>query len=46
MHHDLFVGNLGSSAAVVHAAEEEERAVAVLVAHREVPFAVAGRGDR
>jgi L-ascorbate metabolism protein UlaG (beta-lactamase superfamily) len=46
MHHDLFVGNLGSSAEVVHAAEEEERPISVLVAHREVPFVVAGRDGR
>jgi L-ascorbate metabolism protein UlaG (beta-lactamase superfamily) len=42
MHHDLFVGNLGSSAEVVRAAEEEDRAVSVLVAHRDVPFVVTG----
>jgi L-ascorbate 6-phosphate lactonase len=42
MHHDLFTGNLGSSAAVVHAAEEEERAVTVLVPPRETPFVVTG----
>jgi L-ascorbate metabolism protein UlaG (beta-lactamase superfamily) len=42
MHHDLFVGNLGSSSAVVRAAEDEDRAVSVLVAHRAVPFVVAG----
>lgn len=45
MHHDLFVGNLGSSGAVVHAAEEEGRAIAVMVPHREVPFAVTGRAE-
>jgi L-ascorbate metabolism protein UlaG (beta-lactamase superfamily) len=43
MHHDLFVGNLGSPAEVVHAAEEEERTIAVVVPHREVPFLIAGR---
>ncbi|MFN8233717.1 MAG: MBL fold metallo-hydrolase [Actinomycetota bacterium] len=46
MHHDLFVGNLGSSAEVVNAAEEEDRAVSVLVAHRGVPFVLAGRDGR
>ena len=40
MHHDLFTGNLGSAAEVVHAAEEEGRAVSVLVPPREVPFLV------
>lgn len=42
MHHDLFTGNLGSSAAVVDAAEEEGRALSVLVPARDVPFVVAG----
>ena len=42
MHHDLFTGNLGSSAAVVEAAEEEGRAVSVLVPARDVPFVVTG----
>ena len=42
MHHDLFTGNLGSSAAVVEAAEEEGREVGVLVPARDVPFVVAG----
>lgn len=41
MHHDLFVGNLGSSAAVVEAAEQEQRAVTVLAPPRDVPFVVA-----
>ena len=44
MHHDLFTGNLGSAAQVVEAAEEEERAVSILVPPRETPFVVvAGR---
>jgi len=44
MHHDLFTGNLGSAAQVVETAEEEERAVTVLVPPRETPFVVvAGR---
>jgi len=42
MHHDLFIGNLGSSAAVVDAAEEEGRAVSVLAPARDVPFVVTG----
>lgn len=41
MHHDLFVGNLGSAAAVVEAAEQEQRAVSVLAPPRDVPFVVA-----
>ena len=44
MHHDLFTRNLGSAAEVVEAAEEEDRAVTVLVPPRETPFVlVAGR---
>jgi hypothetical protein len=44
MHHDLFARNLGSAAEVVEAAEEEDRAVTVLVPPRETPFVVvAGR---
>jgi L-ascorbate metabolism protein UlaG (beta-lactamase superfamily) len=43
MHHDLFEGNLGSSAAVVEAAEQEHRVVGVLVPPRDVPFVVSGR---
>jgi L-ascorbate 6-phosphate lactonase len=43
MHHDLFTGNLGSSAAVVDAAEDQGGAVSVLVPTRDVPFIVAGR---
>lgn len=42
MHHDLFVGNLGSSAAVVDAAEDDGLAVSVLVPPRDVPFIVTG----
>jgi L-ascorbate 6-phosphate lactonase len=41
MHHDLFVGNLGSSAALVDAAEEEDRHVTVVVPHRFTPFLLA-----
>lgn len=44
MHHDLFVGNLGSSAAVVQAAEEEHRAVSVLAPARDLPFVVTTTG--
>ena len=43
MHHDMFVGNLGSAAAVVEAAEQESRSVAVLVPPRDEPFVVAAR---
>jgi L-ascorbate 6-phosphate lactonase len=44
MHHDLFLRNLGSAAEVVEAAEEEERAVAVLVPPREMPFVLTATG--
>jgi L-ascorbate 6-phosphate lactonase len=43
MHHDLFEGNLGSAAAVVEAAEQEARAVTVLVPPRDQPFVVTAR---
>lgn len=43
MHHDLFVGNLGSSAAVVEATVVEGLGVSVLVPPRDVPFFV-GKG--
>ena len=46
MHHDMFVGNLGSAAAVVEAAEQESRSVAVLVPPRDEPFVVAARRER
>jgi L-ascorbate 6-phosphate lactonase len=46
MHHDLFVGNLGSSAAVVDAAEEEDRNVTVVVPHRDTPFLLAAGSSR
>lgn len=46
MHHDLFVGNLGSSSEVVRAAEDEDRAVSVLVVHRDLPFVVVGAASR
>jgi L-ascorbate metabolism protein UlaG (beta-lactamase superfamily) len=46
MHHDMFVGNLGSAAAVVEAAEQESRSVAVLVPPRDEPFVVAARRGR
>jgi L-ascorbate 6-phosphate lactonase len=46
MHHDLIEGNLGSTAEVVRAAEEEHRAVSVLVPPREIAFVVATKGDR
>lgn len=42
MHHDLFEGNLGSSAAVVDATEADRLAVGVLVPSRDVPFFVGG----
>jgi L-ascorbate 6-phosphate lactonase len=45
MHHDLFDGNLGSTAEVVRAAEEEHRPVSVLVPPREVAFVVAARDE-
>jgi L-ascorbate metabolism protein UlaG (beta-lactamase superfamily) len=44
MHYDLFTQNLGSAPEVVEAAEEEDRAVTVMVPPRETPFVlVAGR---
>jgi L-ascorbate 6-phosphate lactonase len=46
MHHDLMTGNLGSSEAVVRAAEQEDRPVAVLIPHRESPFVVSGHDGR
>ncbi|HET6712561.1 MAG TPA: MBL fold metallo-hydrolase [Actinomycetota bacterium] len=46
MHHDMFDGNLGSAAAVVEAAEQESRSVAVLVPPRDQPFVVAARRER
>jgi L-ascorbate 6-phosphate lactonase len=46
MHHDLFAGNLGSTAEVVRAAEEEHRKVSVLVPPREVAFVVSTKGGR
>lgn len=46
MHHDLFGRNLGSAAEVVEAAEEEERAISVLVPAREVPFVVVAGSRR
>jgi L-ascorbate 6-phosphate lactonase len=46
MHHDLFEGNLGSTAEVARAAEEEHRPVSVLIPPREVAFVVAARDDR
>jgi L-ascorbate 6-phosphate lactonase len=46
MHHDLLEGNLGSTAEVVRAAEEEHRAVSVLIPPRETAFVVAARDDR
>ena len=46
MHHDLFTGNLGSAADVVEAAEEEGRAVTVLVPPRETPFVVVAGRER
>lgn len=46
MHHDMFHGNLGSAAAVVEAAEQESRSVAVLVPPRDEPFVVATRRER
>jgi L-ascorbate 6-phosphate lactonase len=44
MHHDLFVGNLGSSAALVDAAQGEGRRVSILVPPRDTPFVVASGG--
>ena len=41
MHHDMFVGNLGSSAAAVDAAEEEGRNVTVVIPPRDTPFVLA-----
>jgi L-ascorbate metabolism protein UlaG (beta-lactamase superfamily) len=46
MHHDLFVGNLGSAARVVEAAAEEERAITVMVPSRETPFVVTAGSER
>jgi L-ascorbate 6-phosphate lactonase len=46
MLHDLVVGHLGSSAAVVHAAEVEDRNVTVVVPHRDSPFLLAAGGLR
>ena len=44
MHYDLFTQNLGSAPEVVEAAEEEDRAVTVMIPPRETPFVlVAGR---
>jgi L-ascorbate metabolism protein UlaG (beta-lactamase superfamily) len=45
MHHDLFEGNLGSTAEVARAAEEEHRPVSVLIPPREVAFVVAAKDD-
>jgi L-ascorbate 6-phosphate lactonase len=41
MHHDMFSGNLGSSAAVVDAAEEEGRDITVVVPSRDKPFVLS-----
>jgi L-ascorbate metabolism protein UlaG (beta-lactamase superfamily) len=41
MHHDMFVGNLGSSCAVVDAAETEGRNVTVVTPPRDTPFMLA-----
>ena len=46
MHHDMIRGNLGSTAKVVDAVEQESRRVAVLVPFRDEPFVVAARGSR
>lgn len=46
MHHDMIRGNLGSTAKVVEAVEQESRRVAVLVPFRDEPFVVASRGSR
>ena len=46
MHHDMIRGNLGSTAKVVDAVEQESRRVAVLVPVRDEPFVVAARGSR
>ena len=46
MHYDLFRRNLGSAPEVVEAAEEEDRAVTVLVPPRETPFVVVAGRDR
>jgi len=46
MHHDLFARNLGSASELVEAAEEEDRAVSVLVPAREVPFVVVAGSRR
>jgi L-ascorbate metabolism protein UlaG (beta-lactamase superfamily) len=46
MHHDLFTRNLGSAGEVVRAAEEEDRAVTVLVPPRETPFVVVAGRER
>jgi hypothetical protein len=41
----MITGNLGSTAEVVRAAEEERRAVSVLVPPRDVAFVVAAKGE-
>ena len=46
MHHDMIRGNLGSTAKVVEAAEQEACRVAVLVPVRDEPFVVAARRGR
>jgi len=46
MHYDLFTQNLGSAPKVVEAAEEEDRAVTLMVPPRETPFVVVAGRDR
>jgi len=46
MHHDLFVGNLGSAAAVVDAADEEDRDVMVVVPKRGAAFTLSAGPQR
>jgi L-ascorbate 6-phosphate lactonase len=46
MHHDLFVGNLGSAVAVVDAAEEEGRNVTIVLPRRDIPFVLASLRPR
>jgi hypothetical protein len=46
MHYDLFTQNLGSAAEVVEAADEEGRAVTIMVPPRETPFVVVAGRDR
>jgi L-ascorbate 6-phosphate lactonase len=46
MHHDMIRGNLGSTAKVVEAAEQEGRRVAVVVPRRDEPFVLAARRSR